>query len=157
MISFQIPGHGEVRLAHAVLDVNGTLARDGALLEGVAGRLAALRARLQVHLLTADTHGRQAEIDAALGFNADRLRVGEPEDAQKAAYVATLGAASVVAIGNGANDAGMLRVAAIGIAVIGPEGAARVALEAADIVTTGPLAALDLLLNERRLVATLRR
>src|SRR5438132_12819023 len=157
MIALQIPGRGEIRLAHAVLDVNGTLARDGALLDGVAWRIAALRARLQVHLLTADTHGRQVTIDTALGLKAHRMRAGVPEDAQKAAYVAALGAELVVAIGNGANDAEMLRLAAVGIAVIGPEGAARAALEAADVVTAEPLVALDLLLHERRLIATLRR
>ena len=44
--------------------------------------------------------------------------------ADKAQYVAGLGSDRCVAIGNGANDASMLELAALGIAVLGPEGAA---------------------------------
>jgi P-type E1-E2 ATPase len=79
-----------------------------------------------------------------------------PGTAQKAALAEELGAAQVVAIGNGVNDAEMLRSAAVGIAVLGPEGLAVACATAADIVTPHIEAALDLLLYPRRLVATLR-
>ncbi len=42
MIEIEIPGWGSLRLVHAVFDVNGTLARDGELLPGVAERFARL-------------------------------------------------------------------------------------------------------------------
>ena len=42
----------------------------------------------------------------------------------KSDYVETLGADTVVAMGNGANDAAMIERAALGIAILGPEGAA---------------------------------
>jgi len=77
--------------------------------------------------------------------------------AQKAEFVNRLGAAGVVAIGNGANDAGMLEAAALSIAVIECEGASGEAIAAADVVVVGVANALDLLLNPRRLIATLRR
>jgi P-type E1-E2 ATPase len=157
MLEVDIPGFGSLRLAHAALDVNGTLARDGTLLSGVVERLAALRSLLTVHLITADTHGRQAEIDAALGLIAIRTRRGEPEAEQKAAFVETLGAEQVVAIGNGANDAQMFRAARLAIAIPGPEGLAAAALREADVVVPDIGAALDLLLQPKRLVATLRR
>jgi soluble P-type ATPase len=48
--------------------------------------------------------------------------------------VAALGADSTAAIGNGRNDAAMLRVARIGIAIVGPEGSASAAIAAADVV-----------------------
>jgi len=51
----------------------------------------------------------------------------------------------------------MLETAAIGIVVLGSEGASVDALRTADIVATNPLVALDLVLNPKRLVATLRR
>lgn len=156
MLELTVPGWRSFRLAHLVLDVNGTLAKDGEPLPGVAERLEALRQRLTLHVLTANTYGRQAEIDASLGLTAVRLRPDEPEVEQKARYVRVLGGDSVVAIGNGANDAGMLREAAIGIAVLGPEGLAVETLLVADVVAA-PLDALDLLLHPRRLVATLRR
>ncbi|HZY44758.1 MAG TPA: HAD hydrolase family protein, partial [Anaerolineae bacterium] len=64
---------------------------------------------------------------------------------------------NTVAIGNGANDVEMLKAAAIGIAVLGREGTASEAIAAADIVTLNVIDAIDLLLNPKRLVATLRR
>ncbi len=153
MIELDIPGRGSYQLEHLVFDVNGTLAVDGILLEGVVERITALRAHLNIHLLTADTHGRQDVIDATLGLEAQRIGTS----AGKLRYVLDLGADRVVAIGNGANDVGMLRAAALGIAVLGPEGTAADAIDAADIVVPGIITALELLLNPRRIVATLRR
>lgn len=157
MLTLEVPGWRSLRLEHLVLDVNGTLTLDGRLLSGVAERLAALRPQLEAHLLSADTFGRLDAIGAELQVPTVRLRPGEPEAEQKARFVRALGADRVVAIGNGANDRAMLRVAALGIAVLGPEGLAREAGAAADLLAGSITAALDLLLEPRRLVATLRR
>jgi P-type E1-E2 ATPase len=157
MLDLDVPGRHRLRLMHLVLDVNGTLALDGELLPGVAERLARLHDALTIHLITADTHGRQAAIDARLGTTGVRLRAGEPEAEQKAAFVRALGAAEVVAVGNGANDALMFREAALAIAVLEGEGLAMAALREADILVRDIAGALDLLLHPRRLVATLRR
>jgi len=157
MIQIDIPNSRSLRLDHLVLDVNGTLAVDGLLLPGVAERLAKLRELLALHLLTADTHGRQTEIDSELGLKAVIMRTNAPEAEQKRDYVDNLVAERVVAIGNGENDRLMLRRAALGIAVLGPEGLALAALREADGLAPNIEAALDLLLNPRRLIATLRR
>lgn len=143
-------------MQHLVLDVNGTIAADGRLIEGVAERLAEMRSLIQIHLLTADTRGRQGAIDAQLGMKAVCV-LPENEAAQKAAFVAELGSEGVCAVGNGAIDAGMLREARLSIVVLGEEGLAMEALNAADVVVPHVNAALDLLLNPLRLVATLRR
>ena len=113
MIELSIPGRGELRIEHLVMDVNGTLAVDGILIEGVAKRIGALRDRLTIHLLTADTHGGQAAIDQLLNLKAVRIQPGN-EVKQKTEYVLQLGASFVAAIGQGANDAGMLQAAALG-------------------------------------------
>ena len=76
MIEINIPGRGLLQLEHLVSDVNGTLAVDGVLLEGLAKRIASVRDRLTVHLLTADTHGKQVMIDQQLNLTATRLTVG---------------------------------------------------------------------------------
>ncbi len=157
MIELQVPGRGIIELEYAVFDVNGTLAVDGQLIKGVEPLIAQLRGKLEVRLITADTHGRQAEIDRQLKFIADRLKPGGYEREQKADYVHALGAHKVVAIGNGGNDVDMLKVAALGIAVIGHEGAAFEVLAAADVVTHNIFDALGLLLYPKRLIATLRR
>jgi soluble P-type ATPase len=157
MIELVIPNYRSLALRRLVLDVNGTLALDGVLLPGVAERLARLKAEIDLHLLTADTHGRQAEIDRALGTQAILLRRGEPEAERKAAYVRALEPESVVAIGNSESDRLMLGEAALGVAVLGPEGLAMGALREADIAAADIGDALDLLLHPKRLVGTLRR
>src|SRR5512143_2255241 len=150
MIELTIPGRGLIGLEYAVFDVNGTLAVDGQLIAGVEPLIAQLRGKLEVRLLTADTHGRQAEIDRQLNLTADRLKPGGREREQKADYVRALGAHQVVAIGNGGNDVDMLQAAALGIAVIGHEGAAVEALAAADVVTHDVFDAIGLLLSPKR-------
>ncbi len=156
MIELTIPGRGEYSLEHLVMDVNGTLALDGILLEGVARRIGALRDRLNIHLLTADTHGRQAVIDEMLNLRAARMKPGQ-EMEQKAEFVRNLGAQHVVAIGQGANDAGMLKAASLGICVMSMEGVAVETLVAADLFMPDILSALDLFDKPLRLIASLRK
>jgi len=84
-----------------------------------------------------------------------RLQPGD-EPAQKARFVQQLGPAGVAAVGQGANDAAMLKAAALGIAVLSPEGLAVSTLLAADVVMPDILSALALFEHPVRLVATLR-
>jgi len=156
MIELNIPGRGELRLEHLVTDVNGTLAVDGQLIAGVAKQIGALSDRLTIHLLTADTHGRQAVIDQQLGLTAVRIQPGN-ESEQKAEYVRRLGADSVVAIGQGANDASMLKEAGLGIGVLSQEGVAAEALLSADLVMPSITAALELFDRPLRIIASLRK
>jgi P-type E1-E2 ATPase len=159
-MNITIPGRGTYSLTHLILDVNGTVASGGRLIDKVCERLQSLRqAGLEIHWITADTRGRQAALDQELGWPAIRIAVDKPqgEAEQKAAIVQSLGAKSVVAIGNGSNDVAMLREAALGVAVLGPEGLALDAMLAADLVAPSIHAALDLLQDPDRLIATLRR
>lgn len=156
MIEFNIPGRDVIQLDHLVCDVNGTIAMDGRLIEGVSKALFALRDRLTIHMLTADTLGRQDAVDRELGFKAMRIPAGDEAEA-KAAHVRDLNGERVVAIGQGANDAEMLRQAAIGVCLLSPEGLAVETLMAADVVAKDITDALALLENPMRLVATLRR
>jgi P-type E1-E2 ATPase len=142
-------------LEHLVLDVNGTIAAGGSLLPGVADALAALGGVLDVVAVTADTHKTASTLDAEAGITVRVIAPGG-EGEQKRALLRELGAERTVAIGNGANDALMLAEAAVGIAVIGAEGAALDAIQAADVVVTDVLDAFALLADARRLVATLR-
>ncbi len=152
MIELEIPGRGTLALQHLVMDVNGTIARDGTLVIGVIPRIYKLGKLLDLHLLTADTHGTQERIDALLDMKAEIVETS----ADKANYVRRLGAETVVAIGNGANDVAMCKDAAIGIAVIGPEGVATALLQSADVFVRDVTDGMDLLLTPGRLRATLR-
>jgi len=162
MIELSVPGRGAIRLEHLVCDVNGTLAVDGRLIDGVSRMFGILRDRLSIHLLTADTHGRQALIDQQLNLTASRIKPAPDNETgweamQKQQFVQELGADRVVAIGQGANDALMLRAATIGICVLSPEGTAVETLTSADLVVPNILAALEMLEKPLRLVATLRK
>ena len=156
MLHLDIPGRPPLSLDHLVLDYNGTLARDGRPIEGVVPRLEQLGEIVRIHVVTADTFGT---VTGELDTLPLSLTILEPEnqDRQKAAYVRRLGPDSVVAVGNGRNDAAMLGDAALGLAVIQEEGAAPATLTVADAVFTHINHALDALLQPRRLVATLRR
>jgi P-type E1-E2 ATPase len=156
MIELKIPGWGILQLEHLVTDVNGTLAVDGILPDGLPRALNNLRDRLNIHLLTADTHGRQDRIDFQLGLKAIRIQPGD-EAHQKADYINRLGAERVVAIGQGANDAEMLNAAGLGICVLSVEGTALATMLAADLVMPDIFAALESLEKPLRIVASLRK
>ena len=158
MARYEIPGQNPIEARHLVLDYNGTLAADGALLPGVAERLTALAAPpygFAVHVVTADTMGTVRRQLAGLPCAVAVIGPGQ-QDKAKLEYVRTLGASGTVAIGNGQNDRLMLAEAELGIAVIGEEGAATQAVLASRLVCRDILAALDLLRNAPRLAATLR-
>jgi soluble P-type ATPase len=156
MIDLTIPGMGNVQIAHLVLDVNGTLAVDGILMEGMPRAIASLAKRLEIHLITADTHGRQDEIDQQLNLKAIRLQTGD-EAGQKSRFVRSLGCNQCAAIGQGANDALMLADAWLGIAVFSPEGLCGDTMKSARIVMPDIFSAFNLLENPQRIVATLRK
>ncbi|GHO43164.1 HAD family hydrolase [Ktedonospora formicarum] len=152
MLKIDIPERETIELQHAVIDINGTLAVDGVAIAGIAERLDELSEQLTIHLITAGTHNHLQELERDLGF---RLNIAHRSE-EKLRYVRDLGPSRVVAIGNGANDTTMLRLAALGIAVMGEEGVSIRALQAADVIVSSPHHAIDLLLKPKRLIATLR-
>ncbi len=155
MIEIEIPEFRHLRLAHLVLDYNGTLAVDGDLINGVKSRLSTLAGSLSLHIVTADTFGKAAPALAEIDCH---LVILPPKNqaVAKADYVRRLGELATVAVGNGRNDRLMLKQAVLGIAVLGEEGTATAALMAADIVVRDVFSALELLRHPQRLIATLR-
>jgi soluble P-type ATPase len=151
-LSVSIPGLGELHLEHVLLDVNGTLTNRGELLGGVEARLGRLRDAVDIRLVSADTFGTLDTIAARMGVSAVRASTGE----DKLRLLDELGRERCAVIGNGANDALVLEAAALGLAVIGPEGASAGALRSADVVCASAVDALDLLLDPKALSATLR-
>lgn len=155
MIKVSIPGKGTLTFHHIVLDYNGTLGYDGNLLPDVKDRLNLLAENIEVHIITADTFGLCKS--SCQGIKATiHILTSVNGSSEKEQYVENLGPEGVMAIGNGSNDALMLARAAVGVAVLGPEGTSTLALKASDVVVKDINAGLDLLLNPKRLVATLR-
>jgi len=155
VLKIEIPGFKLLQLEHLVMDYNGTLAYDGFPAQGVREQLNQLAEILQLHVVTADTFGRVRS--QLTGWPCRLELLGHTgQDVAKKEYVENLGASGVVAIGNGRNDRLMMRSAALGICVLGNEGAAAETLAAADVVCRSIGETLQLLLNPMRLVATLR-
>src|SRR5918996_2848837 len=149
MLEIDIPGFKTLALEHLVLDYNGTMARDGELLDGIRERLVALADQLQIHVVTADTFGKAGTQLLGIPCGLTILPV-QNQDRRKLAYVQQLGAERTVCVGNGRNDRLMLQVAGLGIAVAQTEGAAGQAVFAADVLVPDILAALDLLAHPLR-------
>jgi len=139
-----------------VLDLNGTIAVDGEIIEGVEGRLHQISRLVNISIVTADTHGSAQRLGEGLDINISRIEPGR-EDAQKLALVEQLGKENTICIGNGSNDVSMLRESALGICVVGREGLSFEATMSSDLMVLDINDALDLLLKPDRLVATLRK
>lgn len=155
MIDIKVPGLETLHLTHLVLDFNGTLARDGEILEGVRERLENLARQMEIHVLTADTFGTVQEAMASIPCRTIVVP-GTAQAEAKAKHVHELGRDCVVAIGNGRNDRLMLQNARLGMAVMQEEGAAPQTLLAADVAVPDINCALDLVIHPLRLIATLR-
>ncbi len=155
MLEVIVPGFGALRLEHLVLDYTGTLAFDGKLLPKVKEKLFELSKTLRIHVLTADTFGTAQTQLQGVPVTIHILK-GSGMDEQKAAYVEELGVDGVVAFGNGLNDRRMLKTARVSVAVVGREGCAVETLFNADLCVTDVVDGLDLLLNPKRLEATLK-
>jgi P-type E1-E2 ATPase len=156
LIEVAIPGRGDYQFEHLVLDLNGTITLDGKIIEGVSDRLGLLRSMIDVLVVTADTRGKAQELGQSLRVKIHKVEPGD-EQAQKLKLVQEQGKDTTVSIGNGSNDALMLKESILGICILGPEGTSSEVIANSDLVTADINAALDLLLKPERLIATWRK
>ncbi|MBT2645110.1 haloacid dehalogenase [Bacillus sp. ISL-41] len=154
MLALTIPGRGQFTIHHLVLDFNGTIAFGGELVPGVAERITLLSKDVEIHVITADTNGSVAGECSGLPVNVHVLR-SDDHTAEKGKFVRNLD--GVICMGNGANDEAMFEAAEIAVAITGREGCATATLLKSDIVIENINDALDLLLNPKRLIATMRK
>jgi P-type E1-E2 ATPase len=150
-----IPNYKTLVVTNIVLDYNGTIAKDGLLKEEVKPLLEKLTKIYKVHVITADTFGSvQMQLK---GYNVSvKILNTDNHILEKAEFVQSLHVENTVAIGNGNNDALMIQKAVIGIALLGDEGCSSKTLLASDITCKSIKEALELFLNTKRLIATLR-
>jgi len=155
MIDVTIPGWGDLSVEYLMVDFNGTAAVDGKLKKEVKDVMDKVSRYVKVFVITADTYD---SVDAELGVSSVTfIKVNKNASGEeKAKVVRELGPEKIVAIGNGSNDAAMLKEAALGIAVMGDEGCSTAVLKEADIVVTDVIKAFGLILHPERILATLR-
>ena len=139
-------------LKHLACDFNGTLAANGIISRGVSRKLMQLSKLVKITILTSDTYGTARSNLRRLPVRLCIISTGK----EKRTFVESLRSEGVIAVGNGYNDIGMFRAADFGIAVLGPEGLAGKLISVADVVAVSIDDALDLLLQTKRLTATLR-
>lgn len=161
-IEITIPRFAEpLRIERIVTDYTGTLSLGGKLVAGAAERLRRLMERVEVHVVTSDSFGTARAELAAIPLEPHILEAGKRHDLQKKNYAKKLGPGRIAALGNGNNDALLLRAVrdagGLAIAVDNGEGCSVQAMQNANVFVVGIVNALDLLLDSKRLVATLRR
>ena len=157
-----IPGFGLLHLRALCSDFTGTLSYQGKLIRGVSKRLCDLSERLDVHVVTSDTRKTARTQLQGLPVTLQDDIPSNRHDEYKQDYVENLGLGlnQVVVFGNGKNDRLWLRTVreagGLAIAVDVGEGCAMDAMTNSNVFVSGIGKALDLLLDEKRLVGTLR-
>ncbi len=150
-----IPGYRLLTIEHVVMDFNGTVAVDGIMRESVKERIIKVAEHFQVYVITSDTQGSAARELEGLPVT---LKIFNNSNAGecKRAFVDELGGEHCVCIGNGNNDRLMFQAASLSIGVLEAEGLYAPIISQVDLLVTSSEDALDLLLDEKRLISGLR-
>jgi len=152
----EIPNYKNLDLKYIVCDYNGTIAKDGIVLPQIGELFTRLHETYKIYVITADTFGSVKEQVSPFGCEITILSSANHTE-EKAMFIDSLGSTHCVALGNGNNDALMLENAELGIAILGDEGCSKETLMASDLICKSAAEALELLINSKRLIATLRR
>jgi soluble P-type ATPase len=153
MIETNVPGHGLLNIDTIILDLNGTLAVGGKVVPGVSEKLEKLKRKgLRLVLFSGDTRGNAKKIADDLGI--DYIQAGTVEE--KGEKAKKLGPETCAAIGNGLIDLMKIGAVNLGLVTLQAEGVHLKTLLAADIVVPSINDVLDLFVDEKRLIATLR-
>lgn len=152
----EIPNYGQLNIKHIVCDYNGTIAKDGKLLPNIKNIFKMLAKNYKIHVITADTFGTVKKELETINITIKILSSSDHTQ-EKCDYIKTIGSQNCASIGNGNNDIKMMQEAMLSIAIIGDEGCSTPVLMNSDIVCKSITDALSLFLNQKRIIATLRR
>ncbi|MBM7624907.1 HAD family hydrolase [Sporohalobacter salinus] len=155
MLECHIPNFKSLKVDKLVFDYNGTLACDGKPISGVKEKLNQLAEKFDIYVLTADTFGT---VENKLKNVEAEIIIIDSNDGSKSKqkFIQQLDSQTVIAVGNGNNDALMLDEAALGILVLGSEGASTKSLLSSNLLIKNINDVLDTILAPKRLVASLR-
>ncbi len=150
-VAFKDSDH--LKINHLILDLNGTIAIDGVVIEGVPERIRKIKELgIEIYLFTGDTNGNGQAIADQLGI---KLKIAKDAEAKKL-FAIEFDTNKTATIGNGRIDLDLFNTVNLSIAVIQKEGAFTKTLLAADLTTNSILDALDLFIYPNRMIASLR-
>ncbi len=161
-IRIDIPGFGHLHIQAICCDFTGTLSCEGELIDGVRERLIQLAGLVDIHVVTSDTRKTASRQLEGLPVTLHDKIASDDHDVFKRDYLTTLGIGlkSIAVFGNGRNDrlwlAAVRDAGGLAIAVDVGEGCAVEAMLSASVFVVGIGNALDLLLDSKRIVGTLR-
>lgn len=150
---YKIAGQGELEIKTIILDLNGTLTVGGKIVTGVHDRLKLLKsAGFKLVLFTGNTRGDADQIAGELGI--EWLQAKGADEKKKLAE--KLEPNTCVSIGNGLIDLELMKTVKLRILTLQAEGIHVKTLLNSDIIVPTINDALDLFIDQDRLVATLR-
>lgn len=153
-MTYDIPGQSQLDIQTIILDLNGTLSVAGTIPEGVKERINKLKEKgFKLILFTGNTRNDADELSTSLGIEYKLAK--NTEDKKNLAL--ELGAETCASIGNGLIDLDLMKAVKLRIVTLQAEGVHVQTLLNSDIIIPNINDALDLFIDEQRLVATLRR
>ncbi|SCG81838.1 hypothetical protein DW1_0217 [Proteiniborus sp. DW1] len=155
MLIYNIPGRDRIEIENVVFDYNGTVAVDGKLIDDARELILKLKEYVNIYILTADTYGTVESQCKELGVKVATFPK-EMASLSKKEIVEGLGPEKTICVGNGFNDIEMFKICKISVAVMENEGCSGKLLSYSDIVTKSIKDAIEIILSENRMKATLR-
>lgn len=153
-MKYNIPGRDEIEIKTIILDLNGTLSVAGIVPDGVKERLGQLKSRgLRVLFFSGNTRNDADDLATSLGIEWKLAINGD----EKRSLAMELEPETCVSIGNGLIDLELMKVVKLRIVTLQAEGAHVQTMLNSDIVVPSINDALDLLIDEQRLIAGLRK
>lgn len=150
---YTIPGQGELLIKTIILDLNGTLSVGGVVPDGVEERLRQLQAKgFEVLFFTGNTRNDADALAARLGIKWLLAKNAQ----EKRDLALTMEPETCASVGNGLIDLELMKVVKLSIVTLQAEGVHTQTLLNSDIIVPSINDALDLFIDEQRLIATLR-
>lgn len=151
---YEIPGQEKLEIKTIILDLNGTLSVAGKVPEGVKERLDQLKAKgFNLLFFTGNTRNDADDLATDLGIEWKLAKSAE----DKKNLALELEPDTCASIGNGLIDLELMKVVRLGIVTLQAEGVHVQTMLSSDIVIPTINDALDLFIDEQRLIATLRK
>lgn len=153
-MKYDIPGQEQLNIKTIILDLNGTLSVAGTVPGGVKARLNQLKAKgFKVLFFTGNTRNDADDLATRLGIDWKLAK----DAIGKRDLALGLEPETCASIGNGLIDLELMKTVKLRIVTLQAEGVHVQTMLNSDIVVPNINDALDLFIDDQRLIATLRK